>query len=198
MHFSLLSTIFLLTTSLAAPIKYESNTELSRRGPNIGGNCWVLRKPNGSTSYSNRYLGPKSHFRIGCMQGEREARRKEAAERKHRLEDEIKDMPLSETQLACWKPAATETKVEADASDSQQKLLEASNSEVDAEQLVKDRIFLVDHRKSITECQNRRHTDKKWGSIGFGTERACKGDIGRLSDVEFCLRKLRDYPGPYM
>ena len=202
MHFSYLSLLLLTPFTLAAPTGIISeNKALTKRGPNFGGNCWVLRKPDGSTEYSNRYLGPKSEFRVGCMKAEREIRRKEFAETKKRLEDEARAVALNEEQLACFaRPAAAEG---ADVTDgSGQKVLGGSDDAkvpAGAEQVIADRVLLAETRKAIKRCSESRAFDERagWG-VGMSTKRICKDEIGRLADVDVCLEKVGGYPGPYI
>ena len=198
MHLSLLNLLLLTTSTFAAPIPTVSDAALSKRsGPNFGGNCWVLRKSDGSTSYSNSYLGPNSHFQIGCIKAERESRRKEGEERKKRLEEEIKTIELNEDQRACFATLSAPT-ADSAGSSSQMFLGREESVKTDAGQMIGDRLLLAECRKSIRKCNESRAMDKRagWG-VGTSTKSTCKGEIGRLAEVEVCLRKVGGYPGPY-
>lgn len=198
MHLSTPSLLLLTASTFAAPISNLDEGALTKRGgPNFGGDCWVLRNPDGTTNYSNRYLGPKSHYRVGCRKGEQEVRRKEAAEKKKRLEDEIKTMELNEEQMACFARPST---ADLDVADSSQTPLGGETVvPADAEQVIEDRVRLVELHGSVNDCNKCRAQDKRagWG-VGFGTKRACKGDTGRLADVDICLKQVGGYPGPYI
>ena len=187
----LLSLSLITGTSFAAPIS-GTTTDLAKRGPNFGGNCWVTRHPNGSTSYSSHSKGPNSVFRVGCMKAEREARQKEAAERREKTRQRVEAAPISEEQLACF--SATKQMQAAGEEQTVQLPMvgEAEKGEASHESVIEDRISLVELHGRIERCKEGRARDvqmkEKWGwDESKSTKRACAGETGRLTDLKMCL-----------